>query len=80
MYIYDSHIGKEFRVIVINTVRTYHSCYNVAEEEQADYGFLSNPKLLNTAITRAQSLVVIIGDPFSLCSVGKCRSVSHHID
>ncbi len=40
-----------------------------------DYGFLSNVKLLNTAITRAQSLVAVVGDPISLCSIGKCRYV-----
>jgi hypothetical protein len=40
-----------------------------------DYGFLSNVKLLNTALTRAQSLVIVVGDPLSLCLVGKCRFV-----
>ena len=40
-----------------------------------DYGFLSNSKLLNTAITRAQSLVAVVGDPVALCSIGRCRSV-----
>ena len=43
------------------------------EEDDADYGFLSSDKLLNTAITRAQSLVAVVGDPVSLCSIGKCR-------
>ncbi|XP_067948006.1 probable helicase with zinc finger domain [Watersipora subatra] len=69
--------GKQFRVVVINAVRTYRSCLNV-DENEADFGFLSNPKLLNTAITRAQSLVTIIGDPFSLVTVGKCRSLWIH--
>ncbi|GIY93821.1 probable helicase with zinc finger domain [Caerostris extrusa] len=40
-----------------------------------DHGFLSNARLLNTAITRAQSLVAVVGDPISLCSVGKCRKL-----
>lgn len=40
-----------------------------------DYGFLSNSKLLNTAITRAQSLVAVVGDPVALCSIGRCRKV-----
>ena len=40
-----------------------------------DFGFLSNAKLLNTAITRAQSLVAVVGDPVALCSVGKCRKL-----
>ncbi|XP_030840583.1 probable helicase with zinc finger domain isoform X3 [Strongylocentrotus purpuratus] len=46
-----------------------------SSEEEPDYGFLSNDKLLNTAITRAQSLVAVIGDPISVCSIGKCRKL-----
>ena len=36
-------------------------------------GFLSDCKLLNTAITRARFRLVIIGDPVALCSIGECR-------
>lgn len=36
-------------------------------------GFLSDCKLLNTAITRARYRLVVIGDPVALCSVGECR-------
>jgi hypothetical protein len=43
------------------------------EDEEAQFGFLSSARLLNTAVTRARSLVVVIGDPLALCSVGKCR-------
>ena len=46
---------------------------NDLEDEEAEYGFLSSARLLNTAITRARSLVVVIGDPLALCSVGRCR-------
>ncbi|KAJ8319176.1 hypothetical protein KUTeg_004267, partial [Tegillarca granosa] len=49
-----------------------------SQEDYLDYGFLSNEKLLNTAITRAQSLVITVGDPLSLCLVGKCRKVWEH--
>ncbi|XP_063608279.1 probable helicase with zinc finger domain isoform X2 [Penaeus indicus] len=65
--------GKQFRVIVLSTVRTRHTCKPGAEG--LDFGFLSNAKLLTTAITRAQSLVAVVGDPVSLCSVGKCRKL-----
>ena len=36
---------------------------------------MSNAKLLNTALTRAQSLVAVVGDPVALVSVGKCRKL-----
>ncbi|XP_045616313.1 probable helicase with zinc finger domain isoform X2 [Procambarus clarkii] len=65
--------GKQFRVIILSTVRTRHTCK--AGDEGLDFGFLSNAKLLTTAITRAQSLVAVVGDPVSLCSVGKCRKL-----
>lgn len=65
--------GKQFRAVFLSTVRTRKTCSNKAED--IDYGFLSNSKLLNTAITRAQSLVSVVGDPVALCSVGRCRKV-----
>ena len=68
--------GKQFRAIFLSTVRTRNTCSSdISLEDYMDYGFLSNVKLLNTAITRAQSLVAVVGDPVSLCSVGKCRWV-----
>lgn len=45
----------------------------VDDDEEKDFGFLSNAKLLITAITRAQSVVAVVGDPIALCSIGKCR-------
>uniref|UniRef100_A0A8D8BK69 Probable helicase with zinc finger domain n=1 Tax=Culex pipiens TaxID=7175 RepID=A0A8D8BK69_CULPI len=74
--------GKQFRAIFLSTVRTRRTCNTNANEnssssssEDVDYGFLSNSKLLNTAITRAQSLVAVVGDPVALCSIGRCRKV-----
>ncbi|KAL5018495.1 hypothetical protein ScPMuIL_004217 [Solemya velum] len=69
--------GKQYRVIILSTVRTRHTAES-SVEDYVDYGFLSNIKLLNTAITRAQSLVIVVGDPVSLCLVGKCRKVWEH--
>ena len=64
--------GKQFRVILLSTVRTRLTCKS-PDGDDLDYGFLSNPKLLTTALTRAQSLIGVVGDPVALCSVGKCR-------
>lgn len=73
--------GKQFRAIFLSTVRTRRtlpssgSLNSSSQTEDMDYGFLSNSKLLNTAITRAQSLVAVVGDPVALCSIGRCRKV-----
>lgn len=94
------HSGKQFRVIILSTVRTRNTCVNEEkerkrrkcpflqagkdeyeleeeedneEDEEAQFGFLSSARLMNTAVTRARSLVIVVGDPLALCSVGKCR-------
>ena len=62
----------------LSTVRTRHLIDSalvqtgeaVDNSNMGDFGFLSDPKLLNTAFTRAQSLVVVIGDPVALCAIG----------
>ncbi|CAH0546095.1 unnamed protein product [Brassicogethes aeneus] len=65
--------GKQFRAIILSTVRTRLTCRN--DSIDWEYGFLSNTKLLNTAVTRAQSLVAVVGDPIALCSVGRCSKI-----
>ena len=71
--------GKEFRAVFISTVRTSLTCQNVHDQRgfcagQLSYWeFLSDSTLLNTAITRAKSMVAVVGDPVSLCTVGECR-------
>ncbi|KAF2894879.1 hypothetical protein ILUMI_11296, partial [Ignelater luminosus] len=68
--------GKQFRAVFLSTVRTRRTCTSIENgSDDSDYGFLSNSKLLNTAITRAQSLVAVIGDPVALCTVGRCSKV-----
>jgi len=69
--------GKQYRAIFISTVRTRGTCFKTDNNDMKtmDYGFLSSAKLLNTAITRAQSLVAVVGDPVALSSVGKCRKL-----
>ena len=73
--------GKEFRAVFLSTVRTIHLVDKPPEITQAmtesdgdvgDFGFLSDNKLLNTALTRAQSFVGVVGDPMALCAIGEC--------
>ena len=75
--------GREFRAMFLSTVRTRH-LDGIAQvrteeltecDEEADFGFLSDSKLLNTAFTRAKSLVVVVGDPVALCAFGDCSSI-----
>ena len=71
----DSHssenvcTGRQFRACVISTVLTQDGYRE--RNNTVDRDFLSNAKLLNTAITRAQSLVLVVGDPLCLCTCGK---------
>ncbi|XP_071510347.1 3'-5' exoribonuclease HELZ2-like [Diadema antillarum] len=76
--------GKQYRAVFISTVRTRSTLNNIditairqggrgPVRNRYWYGFLSDRGLLNTAFTRAKSLIVVIGDPVALCSVGECQ-------
>ncbi|XP_071941737.1 3'-5' exoribonuclease HELZ2-like [Antedon mediterranea] len=76
--------GKEFRALFISVVRTRATLvkthvaakYNSPDESaEFYYGFLSDEKLLNTAFTRAKSLLMVVGDPIAMCSIGLCSKV-----
>ena len=78
--------GKQYRVLLISTVRTRHtlqhshpvSAPQLGSTDQPDefyLGFLSDHKLLTMALTRAQSLVMVVGEPVTLCSKGQCSTV-----
>ena len=78
--LFHSISGEEFRALFISTVRTFHTCTPQQQEATGSdrpfyWEFLSDPKLLNTAVTRARCLVAVVGDPVSLCTVGDCRSI-----
>lgn len=75
-------LGDEFRVVFITTVRTAATCKppqddakSLCEDTKIYFEFLSDPKLLNTAVTRAKCMLVVVGDPISLCSVGECQTL-----
>ena len=78
-----SLLGKEFRALFISTVRTRWTCWQIedrnvelnSDPSELDFKFLSDKRLLNTAMTRAQSLLAVVGDPMSLCSIGACKDI-----
>lgn len=56
--------GQEFNVVIISTVRTDNR--QLASDRKHALGFVSNPKRLNVALTRAKVLTIVIGHPYLL--------------
>ena len=76
--------GREFRAVFLSVVRTRHLAEqsptlktdnSECDGDNSDFGFLSDQNLLNTALTRAQSMVAVVGDPVALCAIGECMNV-----
>ncbi|XP_070758361.1 3'-5' exoribonuclease HELZ2-like [Enoplosus armatus] len=64
--------GKQFRVVIMTSVQTRDSlktCHLPGLE------LFNDARVLNTAMTRAQSHVVVVGDAAALCCFGKCSGV-----
>ena len=73
--------------MLISTVRSRHLIDKLNNDSSSDddsdsdlpdchdFGFMSEQKLLNTAMTRAKSWLGVIGDPVALCLVGECSRI-----
>ncbi|XP_077973309.1 putative helicase mov-10-B.1 [Styela clava] len=57
--------GQERRVIIISTVRSNEE--NLKTDARFRLGFLADPKRFNVAVTRAKSLLVVVGNSKILC-------------
>eukprot|EP00472_Partenskyella_glossopodia_P000764 CAMPEP_0197543012 /NCGR_PEP_ID=MMETSP1318-20131121/68013_1 /TAXON_ID=552666 /ORGANISM="Partenskyella glossopodia, Strain RCC365" /LENGTH=410 /DNA_ID=CAMNT_0043102319 /DNA_START=258 /DNA_END=1490 /DNA_ORIENTATION=+ len=63
----DDFQGKESKVIFISTVISKdRPALRQMEDSANGIGILSNPKRFNVAISRAKSLMVVVGNPFIL--------------
>jgi len=56
--------GQEKRVVILSTVRSSELHFD--HDAHFKLGFLSNAKRVNVGITRAKSLLVIVGNPYIL--------------
>uniref|UniRef100_A0AAQ4QBB5 RNA helicase n=1 Tax=Gasterosteus aculeatus aculeatus TaxID=481459 RepID=A0AAQ4QBB5_GASAC len=56
--------GQERRIIMVSTVRS--SVNYVKMDKDFSIGFLSNEKRFNVALTRARSLLIVVGNPVIL--------------
>ncbi|KAM4588239.1 3'-5' exoribonuclease HELZ2-like [Odontesthes bonariensis] len=64
--------GKEFRAVVITAVQTRES---LKVSHLPGLLLFNDARVLNTAMTRAQSQVVVVGDAAALCCFGKCSGI-----
>ena len=58
--------GQEKPIIIITTVRTLEEESEISKDAMRGLGFLQSEKRFNVAITRAMSLLIVIGDPHLL--------------
>ncbi|KAI0344524.1 P-loop containing nucleoside triphosphate hydrolase protein [Trametopsis cervina] len=73
----EEYQGQEKRVIIISTVRS--SMEHVKFDLRHTLGFVANPRRFNVAITRAQALLIVIGDPTVLSLDPRWRAFINYI-
>jgi len=56
--------GQERKVIIVSLVRS--SSQFLEQDQKHGIGFFGNPKRFNVVVTRAQCLLIVIGNPFLL--------------
>ncbi|XP_042354477.1 helicase with zinc finger domain 2-like [Plectropomus leopardus] len=64
--------GKQFRAVIMTAVQTRDS---LKTSHLPGLELFNDARVLNTAMTRAQSLVVVVGDAAALACFGKCSAV-----
>ncbi|KAM4625518.1 3'-5' exoribonuclease HELZ2-like [Polymixia lowei] len=70
--------GKQFRAVIIAAVQTRESLKSV---DLLGLELFNDARVLNTAMTRAKSQVVVVGDAAALCCFGKCSRIwKNYID
>ncbi|KAL0572130.1 hypothetical protein V5O48_009828 [Marasmius crinis-equi] len=69
--------GQERKVIIVSTVRSSREF--VEYDLRHTLGFVANPRRFNVAVTRAQSLLIIVGDPNVLSLDPLWRSFMNYV-
>lgn len=64
--------GKQFKAVLLSAVQTRDS---LKHSHLPGVELFNDVRVLNTAMTRAQSCVVVVGDAAALCCFGKCSRV-----
>ena len=72
----ESFQGQERKAIIISTVRSSHD--QIHFDRLHDMGFLNQPKRFNVALTRAMSMLIVVGNPAVLAVDLHWRALLRH--
>ncbi|KAH3800782.1 putative helicase mov-10-B.1 [Dreissena polymorpha] len=72
--------GQEFNIIIISSVRSNRDSSYTEMDIIYNLGFLRNPKRFNVAVTRARSLLIVIGNPITLEQDRNWKAFIDHCD